>query len=129
MVCLGACLDACVLHLCSMMHQMSHCVFAHGRRAVICSVCGAPGLSALLETLPPALCRCLGLFLLVVHYRGLEWDYTSEVLVTVGATLIVGIFGARKTTFKSVWAVPNLLLFPLSILCVWYFDYVLHLDG
>jgi hypothetical protein len=29
---------------------------------------------------------CLGLFLLVVHYRQLEWVYTSEVLVTVGAT-------------------------------------------
>ena len=28
---------------------------------------------------------CLGLFLLVVHAKGLQWTYTSEVLVTVGA--------------------------------------------
>lgn len=28
---------------------------------------------------------CLGLFLLVVHARGLNWDFTSEVIVTVGA--------------------------------------------
>ena len=27
---------------------------------------------------------CLGLFLLVVHSRGLNWDFTSEVIVTVG---------------------------------------------
>ena len=27
---------------------------------------------------------CLGLFLLVVWYKGLKWTYTSEVLATVG---------------------------------------------
>ena len=27
---------------------------------------------------------CLGLFLLVVWYKGLEWTYTSEVIATVG---------------------------------------------
>ncbi len=28
---------------------------------------------------------CLGLFLLLVHIRGLFWDFTSEVIVTIGA--------------------------------------------
>jgi hypothetical protein len=30
---------------------------------------------------------CLGLFLIVVHSRGLNWDFTSEVIVTVGEHL------------------------------------------
>lgn len=27
---------------------------------------------------------CLGLFLLVIYLKGLPWDYSSEVIVTVG---------------------------------------------
>ena len=27
---------------------------------------------------------CLGLFLLVIYLKGLPWEYSSEVLVTVG---------------------------------------------
>ena len=30
---------------------------------------------------------CLGLFLLVVHARGLRWEFTSEVIVITGVPL------------------------------------------
>ena len=30
---------------------------------------------------------CLGLFLLVVHARGLQWHFTSEVIVITGVPL------------------------------------------
>mmetsp|Transcript_10171 Transcript_10171/g.30570 ORF Transcript_10171/g.30570 Transcript_10171/m.30570 type:complete len:554 (-) Transcript_10171:2400-4061(-) len=65
---------------------------------------------------------CLGLFLILVHMRGLNWDFTSEVIVTVGVTLLMGLLGYSRRTFQTYWSFPNLLLFPLSILFVWILD-------
>ncbi|KAK9907616.1 hypothetical protein WJX75_007049 [Coccomyxa subellipsoidea] len=65
---------------------------------------------------------CLGLFLLVMHIQRLPWTYSSEVLVTVGATALVGLLGYTHTTFRSFWAVPVLALYPLSIFAVWGLD-------
>ncbi|KAK9789557.1 hypothetical protein WJX73_004608 [Symbiochloris irregularis] len=71
---------------------------------------------------------CLGLFLLVVHAKHLRWSYTSEVFVTVGSTVLVGILGASKTTFRTFWALPVLAIWPLSIFLVYFGDYILKLD-
>jgi Ca2+/Na+ antiporter len=65
---------------------------------------------------------CLGLFLLVVHSRGLNWDFTSEVIVTVGTTLIMGVVGYSRRTFETWWAIPNLALYPLAIAVVYVLD-------
>ncbi len=45
-----------------------------------------------------------------------------SVLLCAGATVLVGLLGFTRTTFKSFWAVPVLLLYPLSILAVWGLD-------
>ena len=34
----------------------------------------------------------------------------------------MGLLGYMKTTFRSFWAIPVLLLYPLSILTVWGLD-------
>ncbi|KAK9825642.1 hypothetical protein WJX81_003822 [Elliptochloris bilobata] len=65
---------------------------------------------------------CLGLFLLVIHLQDLPWTYSSEVAVTVVATLLIGLLGATRRTFAMVWALPVLLIYPLSILGVWGLD-------
>ncbi|EIE26168.1 hypothetical protein COCSUDRAFT_61158 [Coccomyxa subellipsoidea C-169] len=65
---------------------------------------------------------CLGLFLLVMHIQRLPWTYSSEVLVTVGATALVGLLGYTHTTFRTFWAFPVLALYPLSIIAVWGLD-------
>lgn len=36
-----------------------------------------------------------------------------------GATLMVGILGISRTTFRTFWAVPVLLLYPGTILFVY----------
>ena len=41
---------------------------------------------------------CLGIFLLVVHAKHLEWTYTSEVLVTVGEPIIPQPLSVAKHT-------------------------------
>lgn len=70
---------------------------------------------------------CLGLFLIVVHARGLNWDFTSEVIVTVGTTLIMGLVGYSRRTFPTWWAIPNLMLYPLAIAVVYFLDTVFGL--
>ncbi len=65
---------------------------------------------------------CLGLFLLVIHLQDLPWTYSSEVAVTVVATLLVGLLGATRRTFATFWAIPVLLIYPLSIVGVWGLD-------
>lgn len=65
---------------------------------------------------------CLGLFLLLVHARQLFWDFTSEVIVTVGVTLIMAVVGFSSRTFKAWMFFPNMALYPLSILVVWILD-------
>lgn len=43
-------------------------------------------------------------------------------MVCAGATALVGLLGFCKTTFRTVWAIPVLLLYPLSIVAVWALD-------
>jgi hypothetical protein len=39
-----------------------------------------------------------------------------------GATALVGVLGASSRTFRTVWAIPVIAIYPLSILAVWGFD-------
>jgi hypothetical protein len=64
-------------------------------------------------------CLCLGLFLAVVYSRGLEWNFSAEVLSTIIPTLIVGIVAYSGTTFKTWVAFPVLALYPAALLLVW----------
>lgn len=47
----------------------------------------------------------------------------------MGATLTVGAIGTTRRTWPTWLAFPLLALYPLSVLVVWFLDYVLLLDG
>jgi Ca2+/Na+ antiporter len=70
---------------------------------------------------------CLGLFMIVMHARGLEWEFTSETLTILLVTLLVGALGASRTTFKTSWVVPVLAVYPLSLAFVVFLDFVVGL--
>ena len=70
---------------------------------------------------------CLGLFLVVMRARGLEWTFTSETITIVLVTFAVGILGASKKTLKTSYAVPVLLVYPLSLGLVAFLDFVVGL--
>ncbi len=56
---------------------------------------------------------CLGLFLLLVHIRGLKWDFTSEVIVTVGAPPTCALlcsWSCRLSRLVPIWARSQLAL-------------------
>lgn len=67
---------------------------------------------------------CLGLFLMVVYVQRLPWVYTSEVIVTIGATFVLGAITARHTTFRVMWALPVLAMYPLSVFMIHWMDNV-----
>lgn len=67
---------------------------------------------------------CLGIFLAIVYFRGLLWDFSAEISVIFFATLIMGSVAAVRTTFPLWMAFIGLALYPASIGLVAFLDYV-----
>lgn len=67
---------------------------------------------------------CLGIFLVIVYFRGLMWDFSAEVSVILFATLVMGGIAAVRTTFPLWMAFIGLALYPASIGFVAFLDYV-----
>eukprot|EP00899_Mesostigma_viride_P029738 jgi/Mesvir1/994/Mv17534-RA.1 len=65
---------------------------------------------------------CLGVFLWIVYMRGLVWNYSSEVLVTVAAALAVGSLGVGRTTFPLWMSLAVLLIYPAAVGGVAFLD-------
>jgi len=59
----------------------------------------------------------LSIFMGLVYFRDLEWDYTTETLAIMGVTILVGINGLRPTV-KMWQAVFVASLYPLSLIFV-----------
>jgi len=60
---------------------------------------------------------CLSIFMGLIYFRGLAWQYTAETISIVVVQLIIGLLVQRKimTTFDAFLV---LLIFPLSIVLV-----------
>ncbi|BBM97136.1 hypothetical protein MPTK1_1g03300 [Marchantia polymorpha subsp. ruderalis] len=67
---------------------------------------------------------CLAIFLAVVYYRGLTWDFSSEVLVILVATVVIGVLASVRVTFPFWMALIALALYPISVAMVAILDYV-----
>jgi Ca2+/Na+ antiporter len=71
---------------------------------------------------------CLGVFCALVWARGLRWDFTAEVLVTLLAIVAMGLLGSSGETFTCRAALFSLSLYPLSIALVVVLKLVLKLS-
>jgi hypothetical protein len=67
---------------------------------------------------------CLGIFLAIVYFRGLMWDFSAEITVILFSTLVMGGLAAVHTTFPLWVAFIAIALYPISIGLVAYLDYV-----
>ncbi|XP_073128700.1 sodium/calcium exchanger NCL [Henckelia pumila] len=67
---------------------------------------------------------CLSVFLAIVYIRGLEWDFSSEVLVILIVCLVMGIFASIRTTFPLWTSILAFFLYPFSLALVYVLDYV-----
>merc|ERR1712072_320568 len=77
---------------------------------------------------------CLGIFLGLVAFRGLKWEYTAEVIVILLSTLAVGLLSTGVTcredrvTFPTWLAPVVLLIYPLSLVVIIVLENVFHLQ-
>uniref|UniRef100_A0A0D6QRC5 EF-hand domain-containing protein n=2 Tax=Araucaria cunninghamii TaxID=56994 RepID=A0A0D6QRC5_ARACU len=68
---------------------------------------------------------CLGVFLALVYIRGLDWDFSAEVLVILIVVLVMGLLTSFRTTFPLWMSFIAFLLYPLTLAIVYVLDYIL----
>lgn len=61
---------------------------------------------------------CLCIFMFLIFFRGLAWQYTAETIAIVAVQLVIGYMTTKSTTLKMRSALIALSLFPLSIIFV-----------
>eukprot|EP01118_Nematostelium_gracile_P006991 TRINITY_DN2263_c0_g1_i1.p1 TRINITY_DN2263_c0_g1~~TRINITY_DN2263_c0_g1_i1.p1 ORF type:complete len:240 (-),score=56.32 TRINITY_DN2263_c0_g1_i1:37-756(-) len=57
----------------------------------------------------------LGVFLGMIYFRGLRWNYSAETLVVAIVTLIVGVVASFRETLHTIHIFWSLVLYPFSI--------------
>lgn len=67
---------------------------------------------------------CLGIFLALMAFRGLAWDFSSEVTCIIAITVLVSTIALQGVTFNLLSGFGALCLYPISIGLVIFLDYV-----
>lgn len=67
----------------------------------------------------------MGIFLAVIYFRGLVWDFSSEVVVVCLVVIVMGLLASFRRVFPTWMAAIALLLYPISLGLVAVLDYVL----
>ncbi|KAL8129786.1 hypothetical protein V2J09_018941 [Rumex salicifolius] len=70
----------------------------------------------------------LSVFLSLVYFRGLSWEFTSEALIVIVVCAAMGGLASFRTTFPLWTAVMAILLYPLSIVLIYVLEYVIGLS-
>ncbi|WCJ30853.1 sodium/calcium exchanger family protein / calcium-binding EF hand family protein [Euphorbia peplus] len=70
----------------------------------------------------------LSVFLGLVYFRGLTWDFSSEVLVILIVCVVMGLIASFRTTFPLWMAFVAYSFYPFSLLLVYVLQYVLGWD-
>jgi len=64
----------------------------------------------------------LGLFYMLIYFRGLDWSYSAETMAILFVTWIVGYFGATKRHFRLGYAPAIITLYFLSLALVFVLE-------
>ncbi|XP_074557342.1 sodium/calcium exchanger NCL1-like [Curcuma longa] len=67
---------------------------------------------------------CLAVFLALVYFRGLTWDFSAEVLIILIVCVVMGLFASFRTTFALWTCFVAFLLYPFSLVLVYLLDFV-----
>nr|CAB3471770.1 unnamed protein product [Digitaria exilis] len=67
---------------------------------------------------------CLGVFLALIYFRNLTWDFSSEVLIILLVCVVMALFTSFRTTFQLWTCLVAYMLYPLSLVIVYILDYV-----
>lgn len=64
----------------------------------------------------------LSVFLGLIYFRQLTWDFASEVLIILIVCILMGVFSGTRTTFPLWTSLMAFLLYPLSLVLVYVLD-------
>lgn len=70
----------------------------------------------------------LSVFLGLVYFRELTWNFFSEVLIIFIVCTVMGLIASFRTTFPLWIALMACAFYPLSLVLVYVLDYVLGLS-
>ncbi|XP_059661460.1 sodium/calcium exchanger NCL-like [Cornus florida] len=65
---------------------------------------------------------CLSVFLALVYFRGLTWDFSSEVLVILIVCVVMGAVASFRTTFPLWTSLVAFAFYPFSLALVYVLD-------
>ncbi|KAM1474880.1 hypothetical protein ACFX2I_030843 [Malus domestica] len=68
---------------------------------------------------------CLSVFLALVYFRELTWDFSAEVLIILIVCIVMGVFCSFRTVFPLWTSSIAFLLYPFSIALIYVLDYIL----
>ena len=71
---------------------------------------------------------CLGVFLALIYFKKLYWTYSAETISILVIEIIVAVFAIKSQRQTMLDAMLVLLLFPLSLVFVYFLENVAHLD-
>lgn len=71
---------------------------------------------------------CLGIFLGVIYFQKLAWQFTAETLAIVFVEICLGILSLRVSTLRMWHGFMVLSLYPLSLLLVWFLENIVGID-
>lgn len=71
---------------------------------------------------------CLGIFLALVYFKGLAWQFTAETISIVAVQLVMAVIVFVKQTQTMMDACIILGLYPLSLVFVWFLENIMGLD-
>jgi len=85
-----------------------------------------------LSTLVGAACMnntfCLAIFLALVYWKKLAWQFTAETLAIVVIQWGIGFLTIKKTTHTVPMAILILLCYPGCLMIVWFFENIVGWD-
>lgn len=67
----------------------------------------------------------LSTLLAIVYIKGLEWDYSAEVLTVLLVCAVIGVLACSQTTYPLWTCLLAFFLYPFSLLMYYVFQYVL----
>jgi len=70
---------------------------------------------------------CLGIFLCLIFFKGLTWQFSAETIAIILVELALFLFALKKT-HRIFEGIIILSLYPLSILVVWFLENVAKLN-
>ncbi|KAB2615958.1 hypothetical protein D8674_022546 [Pyrus ussuriensis x Pyrus communis] len=67
---------------------------------------------------------CLSVFLALVYFRELTWDFSAEVLIILIVCIVMGVFCSFRTVFPLWTSSIAFLLYPFSVALIYVLDYI-----